>query len=373
MRVLQVIDNLRVGGAETLLSDLVSGLVRRGIECDVYLLQSSGSHLEERFRRMAVPMHVPLETSLYSPRHALALKRHLRRSCCDVVHVHLFPAQLWAALAAGSAAGRVPLVTTEHNSYNRRRRRPFRPLDRWMYGRYARIACISAATRDALVAWLPELAGRSVLCPNGINVDAFDQVVAGNREELFAVPAGSPVIISVGRLETQKDHATAIRALAAIPRAHLAIAGSGFMLGELQSAARSAGVTDRVHFLGLRSDIPRLLKSADVYVQSSRWEGFGIAAVEAMAAGLPVIASRVPGLAEVVADAGCLFEPGDARDLAAKLELVLNDAELRARMRQAGRARAGEFSVAATCDAYEALYRDLVERKAGAPLASSLA
>jgi glycosyltransferase involved in cell wall biosynthesis len=360
MKVLQVINHLLVAGAQVLVRNMILGLTHRGIECELYLLQSTDSPIESSLLREAVRLYFPLRTSIYSPLHARSLAAHLRDHSYDVVHVHLFPAQLWVALASKLANATAPLVTTEHNTYNRRRRPIYRPMDRWMYAQYRFIASISEATTEALVRCLPELAGKARTCPNGIDVDSFASAPASNKFALLSLPDHCPVILSVGRLEFQKDHETVIRAMSLIQDAHLAVVGVGPRLEELESLARKLRVANRVHFLGQRTDVPQLMKAADVYVQSSRWEGFGIAALEAMASGLPVVASRVPGLAELVGDTGLLFEPGDHQQLAEHLATLINREELRARLAKAGQPRAAAFSFDRTLDCYENLYRELL-------------
>ncbi|MGH9669124.1 MAG: glycosyltransferase, partial [Terriglobales bacterium] len=134
----------------------------------------------------------------------------------------------------------------------------------------------------------------------------------------------------------------------------------------LEALAASLGIWERVHFLGRRADVPQLLKLADVYVHSSHWEGFGIAAVEAMAAGLPVIASDVPGLSQVVGSAGLLFPRGDADCLAGHISSVLASESLRRQLSQAGRERARSFSIEQSVEAYINLYRSVVEGGRGA-------
>ncbi len=359
MKVLQVINNLVVHGAQMLVRNMILGFARRGIECEVYLLRSTGSPIESSLLKRGVRLYFPLRASIYSPLHVRPLATHLRDHFYDLVHVHLFPAQLWVALAAKLANATARLVTTEHSTYNRRRRPIYRPMDRWMYAQYRFIASISEATTKALVRWLPELARKARTCPNGVDVDFFASAPASSKFDVLSLPDHCPVILSVGRLEFPKDNETVIRAMSLIQDAHLAVVGIGPRLEELESLARKLRVANRVHFLGQRTDVPQLMKAADIYVQSSRWEGFGIAALEAMASGLPVVASRVPGLAELVGDTGLLFEPGDHEQLAGHLDTLLNGAELRARLAKAGLPRAAAFSFDRTLDCYENLYREL--------------
>lgn len=343
-----------------LLQNMTLGLTRRGIECELYLLQSTDSHLQCSLRAQGIKIYAPLQASIYSPLHVRHLAAHLRACSYDIVHVHLFPARLWVALAARAANVTAPLVTTEHSTYNRRRRRVYRPMDRWIYAQYRCIACISDAATEALVQWLPEVAGKARTCPNGVDVDSFVNLPPASKDVLFSLPQTCPVLLSVGRMAHPKDHATVIRALGLIREPHLVLVGVGPMLKEYQELAQNLGVAQRVHFLGRRADVPQLMKAADIYVQSSRWEGFGIAALEAMASGLPVVATRVPGLAELVGEAGLLFEPGDHYQLAGHLSTLLGDNELRTRLAVASQVHAATFSLEKTLDCYQTLYQELL-------------
>jgi glycosyltransferase involved in cell wall biosynthesis len=359
MRILQVIHNLELAGAEVVVRDLIQGLTRRGIDCELYLLQSTDSAMQRSLSAEGVKIHSPLRTPLYSPRHAIRLAECFRAGAYDVVHVHLFPAQLWVALAAKLSRLTKPVVVTEHCAYNYRRKRVYRPIDRWIYAQCRSIACVSEGTAKALVEWLPEVAEKVRACPNGIDVNAFAGAPAARKSDLYPVPGDCPVILSIGRMMRQKDHATVIRALRSTERAHLFLVGVGPDMRSHQQLAWELGVVDRVHFLGQRTDVPHLLRAADIFVQSSRFEGFGIAALEAMASDLPVIASRVPGLAELVGDAGLLFETGDDRQLAKHLNMLVNSRDLRMQLAAAGRLRATEFSLEKTLDDHESLYREL--------------
>lgn len=361
MKVLQVIDSLGLGGAEVLVAEMYSGLQERGIECEYYLLCGNKTPLEQRLVLQGARIHAPIAVSVYSPMHILALKRHLRNFEYDVVHVHLFPAQLWTACGARAASITTPLVTTEHSTHSRRRTGCYRIIDRWMYAQYRHIAANSPATVDHLVAWLPEVRSHITECPNGINVDAFASASTADKQVLFSISANLPVVLCVGRLETVKGHDTLLRAITLVPNVVLALAGDGSLMEHLRGLAHKLGIISRVRFLGRRTDVPQLLKAADVYVQPSRWEGFGIAALEAMAAGKPVVASDVPGLAQVVGDAGLLFAPGDTGQLAQRIAMLLDDAALRRKLGVLAHQRAIAFGLDNTLDCYDKLYRNVVE------------
>lgn len=156
---------------------------------------------------------------------------------------------------------------------------------------------------------------------------------------------------------------TLVRAVGALDGVHLAIVGDGAERPDLEALIDHERLRGRVHLLGRRSDVPQLLKTADVYVQSSLWEGFGIAAVEAMAAGLPIIASRVPGLADVVGDAGILVEPGNSEVFAEQIQRVLLDETLRQTLAERAKKQAELFSIERTVEGILRVYECVISGK----------
>ena len=208
MRVLQLIDSLPLAGAEVLVKDVAPRLRRRGIECEVAVFRRLNSPLESMLQDAGVPVHSTGAMNLYSPRQISPLAKLMREF--DVVHVHFFPAQLWAVLGVMRLSPPVPLVTTEHNTWNARRRWWLRPLDRWMYPHYQLIACNSDATAKELIRWCPGIAAKIRVVPNGIPVEDFETAEAA---ELNFDSQDKARLIFVGRFEEQKDHRTILRAL----------------------------------------------------------------------------------------------------------------------------------------------------------------
>ena len=173
---------------------------------------------------------------------------------------------------------------------------------------------------------------------------------------------GNFVLLYVARLEPQKDHASLLRALSQIPDADLVLAGDGSLRAELEAQAEMLGLARRVHFLGRRKDVAALLKMADIYVHPAAYEGFGIAAAEAMAAGKPVVASNVPGLAQVVGDAGILVPPADPATLATEVCNLISSPDRRQQLSRAAVERGRTFSIENTVAAYLDLYRSVLSR-----------
>lgn len=356
MRVLQVIDSLSLGGAEVLVKDVAPRLRNRGVDCEVAVLCSRSSPLESALQAAGVPLHTTGVRKLYSLRQVLPLARLIQNY--DIVHVHLFPAQLWAVLARKRLGDRIPLVTTEHGTSNSRRRNWLRPFDAWMYPHYDCIACNSEATSEELIRWCPRIAPKVRVVPNGIPLEEFE---TADPADLPRTAPDMVRLVFVGRFEPPKDHGTILRALRTVPNAQLLLVGDGRLRPQIETLARSLGVAERVIFLGRRNDVARILKASDIYVHSTAFDAFGIAACEAMAAGLPVIASNVPGLAQVVEGAGILFPAGDDRALAREIKNLIASPNRRRQMGQASRERARAFNIEATVEGYLELYREVLD------------
>jgi glycosyltransferase involved in cell wall biosynthesis len=151
-----------------------------------------------------------------------------------------------------------------------------------------------------------------------------------------------------------------LRALALAPHIHLFLLGDGPLRSRLKQLACDLGIDERVTFAGFRNDVAEILKACDIYVHSTTSDGFGIAACEAMAVGLPVIASDVPGLAQVVEGAGVVFPVGDHAHLARELNALAGSTEKRATMSEASRRRAQDFSIERTAELHIQMYENVL-------------
>jgi glycosyltransferase involved in cell wall biosynthesis len=233
-----------------------------------------------------------------------------------------------------------------------------RPVDAFSYGRFDKIICISQGVKESLVGYLRWLQDRVAVIHNGIGLRRYQDSVPLPDSEL---PASASVrLLCVANFTKAKGHESLLKAMKLLPReVHLLLAGSGPLEAPLRQLARALDIKKRVHFLGFRPDVDRLYKSCKLLVLPSLWEGFSLAAAEAMASGLPVVASRVLGLQEVVGDAAELFAPGDPEGLARRLNSVLSSAELLSTLRERGLRRAELFSIDRTAEQYAAVYKRL--------------
>ena len=358
MRILQVITSLRTGGAERLVVDLSKQMRLAGNEVEILLFDGTVTPLKAEAEAAGVPVRALSKgwQAMRNPLLFFKLLRELRRNRYEVIHAHNTSCQLLLAMA--SCFRHLRLVTTEHNTDNRRRRwRGYRPVDRWMYGRYCRVVCVGEETRQALAAWLgrPELTNRLTVIPNGIDVSTFEGAIPS---EAISSQQGRKILM-ISAFRPQKDHPTLIRALSMLPEEYrLFLAGGSETdedrkyLNECKQLVAELGLSDRVDFLGIRSDVPQLLAAADVVVLSTAYEGMSLSLLEAMAAGRPLIASDVPGVQDLVSGAGLLFPFGDDQRLAELIRQVCEDPSFAAEVGAKCRARAADYDVAETARRY---------------------
>ena len=362
MKVLHTTKVQGIGGAEQHLLNLLPALRERGI--DARFLSLDGGLDSARFHRALDERGVPWTRVRcgfdVSPRLAFDVVRAVRRGRPDLLHTHMVHADVYGSAAAH--ATRTPFLSTRHND-DRYLLGPFRHVDRtFMHGAGA-IVAISDAVREFHVrAGLP--ADKLVTIHYGL--DEPPRAASELTPTDAGIEPGAPLVLAIGRLIEQKDHATLLEAFARVRETHagarLAILGWGRLEEATRERAAALGLAGAVVLPG-RVEPAAWLERADVFAHTSRWEGFGIVLLEAMLAGLPVVATRASAVPEIVVDGetGLLVAPGDAAGVAAALTALLGDESRRRTLGAAGRARAlGEFSVARMADRTAAVYESVV-------------
>jgi len=356
MRVLHVVDSLEVGGCERLVHDLV--LARGGESTSVACLNSVGPFGEALRER-------GISVELIGKQHGVLstmwrLRGHMRALRPDIVHSHNLSAFFFAAPAARLAG--IPLVMTKHgpgvpgNGIAERVSHSFI--------RHASVVGVSREAADIMREW----SGAPVHeIPNGVSMDPYRDLPSREAARTqLNLPVDAFIVGIVARLTVCKNHVLLVgafsRLLRDFPKALLLVAGDGPKLPEVTARIQELAVQQSVVLLGDRRDIPRILAAMDVFCLPSNMEGMPMTVLEAMAAGLPVVAASVGAIPTMVEDGrtGLLVPPDKEEPLTDALLTLARNPERAREMGRLGHARLLEqFSLEQTMAAYEELYRSL--------------
>ncbi len=348
---------MRAGGAEKLMVDLLPRMRMYGHDVDLCVFNGVRTPFYDEIEARGVKV-VALGASVYNPLFVLKLVRLMR--CYDIVHSHNTACQFYVAMAGLFASCR--MFTTEHNTTNRRRNGIWRLPDKWMYGRYERVVCISGLTERNLKAHVGDCVGRKcVIVPNGIDIEHYMSPSIGYEPSLTGKN-----ILMVAAFRAQKDQMTLVRAMALLPKDYkLRLAGGGedTLMENCKALAREVGAAERVEFLGVRTDVAQLLQEADVVVLSSHYEGLSLSSLEGMASGKPFVASDVEGLRDIVGGYGVLFPDGDEKELARSIRSLCEDKHLAHVIATRCVERAKLYDIRVTTQRYLALYEQVSPTK----------
>ena len=386
MRVLQVME-CTIGGTRRHLHDLVHGLLGRGVAVTVACAARRDPRMREDMAGMAaagarvheLPMVRPI-SPVRDAWHATRLAGLLAGRGFDVVHTHSSKAGALGRAAALLASGGVRIHTPHTYAFSFQGgagqggesagpRGLILGTERLLARVTDRVIHVSASERDEGAALRVVPPGRQRVVHNGIDPGRFAAPSGGDalRAEL-GIPAAARVVGAVGLLNDAKGHDLLVDALARLPDdVHLLIVGHGEREAALREQAARLGLSARVHLAGWRDDVSAAHSAMDVFALPSRWEGLPYSLLEAMAAGVPSVASDVNGSRDILAcepPAGLLVPREDSAALAAALQRLLDDRALAARLAAAGTARvAAEFTLDAMIERTLQVYREAVEAR----------
>lgn len=365
MRILQIINSLGTGGAEKLLLETIPLYRKRSIEMDVLVFWNNNHQFITALKALNCCEIIVLKESenykdIYSPSHIWKLRKYLKEY--DIAHVHLFPAQYFTVLANISIRNRCKLIFTEHNTTNRRIQKSyFQSIERFVYSKYEKLVCISNEIQEIYKKYLPVLEDRSVVIHNGVNLEVIakaDPIIESDLHQ--NIKKTDTLLLQVSAFRLQKDQKTLIEAMSLLPNdVVLLLVGDGETREECERLVLELSLNDRVFFLGQRMDIPQLLKTVDIVVLSSKYEGLSLSSIEGMASGRPFIASNVPGLSEIVGRAGILFETGNAQELATRIQELLRDKSLYNDTVKACQVRASQYDIQNMIQKHIELYQEV--------------
>jgi glycosyltransferase involved in cell wall biosynthesis len=393
IKVMHVIANLEVGGAQEVVRSLLPELRKAG--CEPIVATFRDGALRADLDEASIPVHLlaPRRHSMMGdPRSLIELGRIrarlldlARREQVDLVQGHLLRSLDFILLSLRIRWRRLRVVWTFHNAQINLRadqvpggrflglkrqgyRAAYRLTGRWVCAFVAVSSDVAAAIERGI---RPKRA-HVVTIPNGVSLERYRG--RARRSEVRArvgVPEDAVLAICVAKLQRQKGHRYLVDALTSLaprrPELHLLVVGDGPLADEIARLAEASGLAGRIHLAGQRRDVPELLRASDLFVLPSLWEGLPMALLEAMASGLPVVATNVSGTREVIRgpqDGGVLVEPGSPAPLGEAIDRVVSDPRLRQSLGRAARRRVGgHYSVQAQARAHVALYRACLARE----------
>ena len=370
INVLYLITDLKYGGAQTVLMNLLEQLDTNHFQAQVVCLFGGSLPIGDELRARGIKVTDLQMTHPWRLDSLWRFYRLLKREKITILHTSLFHASLVGRLIGGFS--RIPVILTwRHNVSLGAGWRDL--INRWTSKLDDCVVVVSEPARQAELRTSGIPQDKIQLIYNAIDIGRYSQITPEIRKstrESFGIANGTFLIGFVGRLHPQKGVEILLEAFARCHPEHknsfLLIVGEGELQNRLEAYATSLGITNQILFLGSRKEIPEILVSLDLFVLPSLWEGLPMVLLEAMAAGLPVIATSVGGTPEVVVDGttGYLVPPEDADKLATAILQLAENPELRMNFGKAGRARVEKnFSIREMVKKIEQLYRDLLALK----------
>lgn len=256
------------------------------------------------------------------------------------------------------------LITTEHAAYNNRRKYFFfKWIDRWIYSKYSLIIPCSYGAEKTLVEWLGEgYRKKTMVILNGIDLKKYESIKE-KRKELFSFDKNDKLVCMIARFSKQKDQKTLLRAMKLLPNNIKCIfVGIGEELENIKKYTEDLGLDNkRVIFLGYRNDVPEILKSCDLSILSSYYEGLPMVALESLAIGTLMIGSRIEGLKEILKEEMLLFEVENEKELANKVQKLLYDDREIKKIKIKISSEIKKYSIVEMLKKYKVLYENIKE------------
>ena len=361
MKVLHLINSLNTGGAEKLLLESLPLYNKKKIQGDLLLLNSKEyPFLTDLIKQKSCMVYSLGQSSVYKPFLIFKIIPYLRKY--DLIHAHLFPSLYWLALAKMFSFSSTKIIYTEHSTHNKRRNNLLsKVIDKFIYQFYNSIITIADEVDQNLKQHLGFNKARYKLINNGVNTKIYQNAQAYKKDVFFS--ENDIILIQVSSFRFPKDQLTLIHSLTKLPQHFkLLLVGEGPLLEDNKNLVINLNLQERVKFLGIRMDVPRLLKTADIVVLSSHHEGLSLSSIEAMASGRPFIASDVPGLREIVKDAGLLFPKKNSKRLSIIIKQLTEDKVLYDETVKKCELKAQEFDIEKMVDKYIELYESVLKK-----------
>lgn len=370
IKLLVVTNSLAKGGAEKLIEVTLPHFKNNGIEVTLMLLNakaSFGPYLES-IHKAGIEIIDLDANNIYSPSLVIKIRRILKSVDFNVIHVHLFPSIYLISLAfkflPQSRKNNLHLVYTEHSNHNKRREKGYLlPIEKWMYSSFSKIIAITNEVKSKLDDWIG-FKNKTEVINNGIDILSINEVNPINRVELcqqLNINDRAFLILMSASFRYPKDQATLLRAIHKLEDCfHVLFAGEGPEEGKIKDLVFELGLQNRVHFLGFRGDVISLMKSVDLNVLSTNYEGLSGVTLESLASNKPFLGSDVDGVRDVVPNKIFLFPSNNHEVLSKKIFEIYSDIELRNVLVREGSQHVLKYDINGMIMKYMEVYKKLI-------------
>jgi len=368
MKIAHVCLSLGKGGAEKLLVDTLPIYVRDGHEMTIIQLSSileEPSYIDT-VTKAGIKVITLSNGGFKNPFLLVKILKLVKRSDFNIYHIHLFPCLYYFSII--SRLIKMPvMVLTEHSTLNgRRTKEMLQPVEKYIYSKFDAIVAISENVAHALKIWIPDVGHKIQVINNGVDIEKFQSAEAYDETFMktnFNVDQNTVKLMMASRFSDPKDQPTIIRALQHLPaHFHVFFAGDGDEMEKSIQIAADLKVENRVHFLGFRADIPRLMKTADVNILSSFYEGFSGVTLEGLASGQSFLGADVSGINDVVPNRDFLFEGGNEVELASKIKQIVDNSEYAASLSSIAKSHVLQYDIRTMIAEHMDLYNSLLHK-----------
>lgn len=320
MKILYIISNLNIGGAQNFILELSKNISKKNAIVSILVFESISYENKKmlcEYNIKYIELKIKNKYSIFNFRKFLINIKDF-----DIIHVNLYPNLYYIGLLKRLNFINKKIIYTEHSTYNNRRKYNFlKIIERSIYSQYDHIVSISDGVKLELENWLGKMKN-SLVIENGVDLNKYKK-----KSDL---PNNDNIkVVMVARFSDEKDHLTAIKAIERLPKNYfLHFYGDGKNLLKIKNYVEKNNIKDRVIFHGISKTLYKELCEYDIFLLSSFWEGFGLSVIEAKAAGLPVILSKVRGMYDIFKNNALFFPVGDYKNLSKLIKLLASKNDL---------------------------------------------
>lgn len=364
MKILHVINDLGAGGAEKIVHDMILNQQNNN-NVELVLLNDKKNVFQKSLDQRGINIYISPYNNIRDLRHISFLRNIIKSNEYDIVHTHIFPSLYWVSIASFFLKKNTKFIYTEHSSNNKRRNYwVLKPLEKFIYNRYDKIVSISSIAKKNLMNWLADDSGKYSVIENGVDINKFSSATPYMKEELDSRFTDDTILLCmVARFNNIKRHDFVIKSIVRLPdNFHLLFLGKGELENEMKMLAQQLGVAERIHFLGFRDDVERILKTVDIVILASNWEGLSLSSLEGMASGKPFLGTDVEGIREIVSGFGVCVPLDSPEELAKEVKKLIDNSMHYSQTAIKCFNRAENYDIKETVNKYMFLYDSLIDK-----------